>query len=151
MTVIAVTASRAIAAPPERLWELVSNTDRYAEWVQGTAAVLRPSGPARLGTTYEEINPIAGPWRAKTRWTVVEFDPPHRQVHRSEDIPIASEFLVVIEVAPSGDGSEITIVLQARSSLGFLGSFACRLLKRQTPRNNERTVHNLAELAAREL
>lgn len=151
MTVIAVTASRTIAAPPARLWELVSDTDRYAEWVEGTSAVSRPAGPARLGTTYEEINPIAGPWRAKTLWTVVEFDPPHRQVHRSEDIPIASEFLVTIEIAPSGDGSEITIALQAKSSLGPLGACACRILKSQTRRNNERTVGNLAELAAREL
>jgi len=151
MTVITVTASRTIAAPPESLWELVSDTDRYAEWVEGTAAVSRPAGPARLGTTYEEINPIAGPWRAKTRWTVVEFDPPHRQVHRSEDIPIAGEFLVIIEVAPSGDGSEITVVLQAKSSLGPLGACACRLLASRTRRDNERTVANLAELAAREL
>ena len=150
-TVITVTASRAIAAPPERLWELVSDTNRYAEWVEGTAAVSRPAGPARIGTTYEEINPIAGPWRATARWTVVEFDPPRRQVHRSEDIPIASEFLVIIELAPSGGGSEITVTLQATSSLGLLGACACRVLAGRTRRDNERTVRNLAVLAAREL
>jgi uncharacterized protein YndB with AHSA1/START domain len=151
MTVITVTASGAIAAPPERLWELVSDTARYAEWVVGTAKVSRPAGQAALGTTYEEINPIAGPWRAKTRWSVIEFDPPRRQVHRSEDIPIASEFLVTIEIEPSAHDSEITVTLQATSSLGVLGAALCRLLEPQTRRDNERTVRNLAELAAHEL
>jgi len=32
-----------------------------------------------------------------------------------------------------------------------LGAILCRVLERQTRRNNERTVRNLAELAAREL
>jgi len=151
MTVIVVSASAEVAAPPEQLWDLVSDTDRYAEWVVGTAAVSRSAGQAHLGTAYEEINPIAGPWRARTEWTVIEFDPPHRQVHRSADIPIASEFLVVMEVAPAAAGSEITVTLQARSSLGPLGAILCRVLERQTRRNNERTLRNLAELAAREL
>lgn len=79
---------------------------------ESLAAVVRSDGPAREGSTYEEINPIVGPWRAKTRRTVIEFDSPRRQVHRSEDIPFASEFLVIIEIAPSGDGSEVTFTLR---------------------------------------
>ncbi len=151
MAQIEVTASAVIAAAPERLWELVSDTSRYAEWVAGTAAVLRTDGPARLNSTYDEINPIVGPWRAKTRWTVVELDPPHRQVHRTEDIPLASEFLVIIEIAPSGDGNEVMFTLRAKPSLGVLGASILGVLKSQTRKDNERTVRNLAELAAREL
>src|SRR5579884_2108252 len=151
MAEIKVTASTVIAAPPERLWELVSDTSRYAEWVAGTAAVTRTDGPAREGSTYDEINPIVRPWRAKTRWTVVEFAPPRRQVHRSENIPFASEFLVIIELAPSGDGSEATFTLQAKPSLGVLGASILGALQSQTRKDNERTVQNLTELAAREL
>ena len=103
MTQIEVTASTRIAATPERVWELVCDTSRYAEWVAATAAISRTDGPASKGSTYDEVNPIVGPWRANTRWTVIEFDPPHRQVHRSEDIPCASDWLVT-EIAPSGDG-----------------------------------------------
>jgi hypothetical protein len=88
-----------------------------------------------------------GPWRAKTRWTVIEFDPPHRQVHRSEDIPFASEFLVIIGLVPSGDGSEIAITLRANPSSGVLGASVLRILKSQTRKDNERTVRKLAELA----
>jgi len=75
------------------MWELLCDTSRFAEWVAATAAVTRTDGPASHGSTYAEVNPILGPWKAKTSWTVVEFDPPRRQVHRTEDIPIASEFV----------------------------------------------------------
>ena len=151
MAQMEVTASAVAAAPPAELWELVSDTSRYAEWVEGTAEVTRTDGPAREGSTYDEINPIVGPWRAKTRWTVNEFDAPHRQVHRSEDIPFASEFLVIIDLAPSGDGSEVTVTLRANPSFGVLGATILRMLKSQTRKDNERTVRNLAELAARGL
>ena len=147
MTRIEVTAAAVTAAPPAKLWELICDTSRFPEWVAGTAAVTRTDGPAREGSTYEEINPIMGPWRAKTRWTVIEFDPPHRQVHRSEDIPFASEWLVITEIEPSGDGSEVTSTLRAQPALGVLGASILRLLKSQTRKDNERTVRKLAEPA----
>ena len=146
-TQIEVTASTRIAATPERVWELVCDTSRYAEWVAATAAISRTDGPASKGSTYDEVNPIVGPWRANTRWTVIEFDPPHRQVHRSEDVPFAGEWLVITEIAPSGDGSEVTSTLRARPALGVLGASILRLLKSQTRKDNERTVRKLAELA----
>ena len=120
MKQIEVTAPTRIAATPERGWELVCDTSRHAEWVAATAAVSRTDGPASKGSTYDDVNPIVGPWRAKTRWTVIEFDP-HRQVHRSEDIPFASEWLVITEIAPSGDGREVTSTLRAQPALGLLG------------------------------
>ena len=146
---IEVTASVVVAATPAVAWELVSDTSRYAEWIAGVAAVARTDGPARLGSTYEETNPIMGPWRAKTQWTVVEFDAPRRQIHRSEDVPFASEFLVTIDVAPSGDGSEVTITLRATPSPGVLGAGVLRLQRSQTRKDNERTVRKFADLVAR--
>jgi uncharacterized protein YndB with AHSA1/START domain len=150
MTQIEITASAITAAPPAKLWELVCDTSRNPEWVEATAAVPRTDGPARLGSTYDEINPIMGPWRARTRWTVIEFDPPHHQVHRSEDVPFASESLVIIDLAPSGDGSQVTVTLRQRPSLGPLGISVLELLKSKNGKGNERSVRKLAELAARE-
>jgi uncharacterized protein YndB with AHSA1/START domain len=150
MTQIQITASAVTAVPPAKLWELVSDTSRNPEWVEATAAVPRTDGPARLGSTYDEINPIMGPWRARTRWTVIEFDPPRRQVHRSQDVPFASESLVIIDLAPSGDGSQVTVTLRQRPSLGPLGTTVLGLLKSQMAKGNERSVQKLAQLAARE-
>jgi hypothetical protein len=143
MTQIEVTAAAVTAVPPAELWELVCDTSRYPEWVAGTAAVTRSDGPARQGSTYDEINPIMGPWRAKTRWTVIQFDPPNRMVHRSEDVPFASEFQIIIDLAPAGHGSKVTLTLRAR------GRSVLGLLKSQQRKDNERSVRNLAELATR--
>jgi uncharacterized protein YndB with AHSA1/START domain len=145
-----ITASAVTAAPPAQLWELLCDTSRNPEWVAAAAAVPRTDGPARLGSTYDEINPIVGPWRAKTRWTVIEFDPPRRQVHRSQDVPFARESLVILEVAPSGEGSQVTVTLRQHPSLGALGAGVLGLLKGQLARDNERSVQKLAELAALE-
>jgi uncharacterized protein YndB with AHSA1/START domain len=149
MTQIQVTASTVTAASPAKLWELVCDTSRYPEWVAATAAETRTDGPAREGSTYDEINPIMGSWRARTRWTLIEFDPPNRQVHRSEDTPFASESLVIIDLAPSGDGSQVTVTLRLSPSLGALGTSVLGLRKSQTRKDNERSVRKLAELAAR--
>ena len=111
--------------------------------VAATAAVTRSDGPASQGSTYDEINPIMGPFRAKTRWTVIEFDPPRRQVHRSEDVPFASETLMILDLTPSGDGSEVTVTLRAS------GNRVLRVLKSQMRKDNEHSLRNLAELAAR--
>jgi hypothetical protein len=145
-----LSAAAVVPTSPERLWALLCDTRRYAEWVEGTEAVIRTDGPAVLGSTYEEVNPILGPWKAKASWTVVEFRAPHCQVHRSEDIPMAAEFLVVMEVAPVDGGSKITHTLRASSSLGPLGAATFALFGRRTRRDNERSVQNFSELARRE-
>ena len=151
MATLDVSSSETVPAPPERVWELLCDTARYAEWVAGTEAVTRTDGPAAPGSTYDEVNPMVGPWKSKTRWTVEEFDPPRRQVHRGEGIPTASEFRVIMEVAPAGEGSEVTITLRGTSSMGPLGALMTSVMRGQVERDNRKSVQNLARLATREL
>jgi|tagenome__1003787_1003787.scaffolds.fasta_scaffold20941940_2 hypothetical protein len=141
-----VTFRSSASAPvtTEQAWAVVCDTARYAEWVVATDAVTRTDGPARLGSTYTEINPMLGPWKARTNWVVVEFDPPHRQVHRTEDIPLSREVLVTMEVADAAGGCELSITLAASSARGPLGAALFAVLAGQTRRDNERTVANLA-------
>ena len=68
-------------------------------------------------------------------------------MHRSEDIPFASERLVITEITPSGDGSEVTSKLRAQAALRVMGASIPRLRKSQPRKDNERTVRKLAELA----
>jgi uncharacterized protein YndB with AHSA1/START domain len=150
MASLDVSAFAMIPVAPEALWDLVCDTSRLPEWVVATEAVTRTDGPARLGSSYEEINPIVGPWKAKTSWAVVEFDAPHRQVHRTSDIPLVREMRVITEIAPLEQASRVTVTLRARSSLGVLGGAFFTALRAQTRRDNARSVQNLAALAARE-
>jgi carbon monoxide dehydrogenase subunit G len=146
-----VTASAVVPASQERVLELLSDTARYSEWVTGTNAVTRTDGPAREGSTYDEVNPILGPWKASTTWRVVEHEPPRRSVHTTGDIPLSSRFDVVMEVAPEGDASEVTMTLRGEPALGPIGAVFARFMQGQVDRDNRRTVEAFAELATREL
>jgi carbon monoxide dehydrogenase subunit G len=146
-----VTASAIVAAPPDDVFTLLSDTARYSEWVTGTDAVTRTDGPAREGSTYDEVNPVLGPWKAKTRWRVVEHEAPRRSRHETGDIPLSSHFQVVMEVAPEGDASRVTMTLRGEPALGPVGATFARLMQGQVERDNRRSVEAFAELAAREL
>jgi uncharacterized protein YndB with AHSA1/START domain len=146
-----VTASAVVPASPERVFELLSDTARYSEWVTGTNAVTRTDGPAREGSTYDEVNPILGPWKASTTWQVVDYEPPRRQRHTTTDIPLSTRFEVIMEVAAEGDVSEVTMTLQGEPALGPIGAGFARLMQGQVDRDNRRSVEAFAELATREL
>jgi carbon monoxide dehydrogenase subunit G len=146
-----VTASAIVAASPEDVFALLSDTARYSEWVTGTEAVTRTDGPAAEGSTYDEINPVLGPWRAKTHWRVVEHEAPRRTRHETGDIPLSSHFQVVMEVAPEGDASRVTMTLRGEPALGPVGAVFARLMQGQVERDNRRSVEAFAELATREL
>ena len=146
-----VTASAIAAAPPEDVFELLSDTARYSEWVTGTHAVTRTDGQAREGSTYDEVNPVLGPWKAKTHWHVVEHETPRRSRHETGDIPLSSHFQVVMEVAPEGDASRVTMTLRGEPAFGPVGAVFARLMQGQVERDNRRSVEAFAELATREL
>jgi carbon monoxide dehydrogenase subunit G len=146
-----VTASAIVPASPDRVFDLLCDTARYSEWVTGTDAVTRTDGPAREGSTYDEVNPILGPWKAKTHWRVVDHEPPRRTRHETGDIPLSSRFEVVMEVAPEGDGSRVSLSLRGEPALGPLGAGFAALMRGQVDRDNRRTVEAFAELATREL
>jgi len=145
---IELKASAHTTAEPNAVWKVMCDTGRYANWVVATDAVTRTDGPAHLRSTYAEVNPIVGPWKARTDWTVIEFDAPRRQVHRTHDIPLAEEFVVMMEVFAAKDGSEITITLRCTPARGRLGTALFKVLERQARRDNETTVQNLARLTA---
>jgi len=146
-----VTASAVVPASAERVFELLCDTERYPEWVTGTNAVTRTDGPAVEGSTYDEVNPILGPWKASTHWTVVEHTPPRRSVHTTDDIPLSSRFDVVMEVASEDDASEVTMTLRGEPAYGPIGAVFARVMQGQVERDNRRSVEAFAELAAREL
>jgi carbon monoxide dehydrogenase subunit G len=146
-----VTASAVVPAPAEDVFALLCDTARYPEWVTGTDAVTRTDGPATEGSTYDEVNPILGPWKSNTHWRVVEHEVPRRSVHTTGDIPLSSHFEVVMEVAPEGDASGVTITLRGEPALGPVGAVFARLMQGQVDRDNRRSVEAFAELATREL
>ena len=113
-------ATVVVPAPPEGVWELVSDPDRFAEWADLTVEVTRADKPLRLGSTYEERNVVLGPIKGTSRWTVVEDEAPRRQTHRGEGIALAASLDFFVELEPAEQATRLTVGLRYRPGLGAL-------------------------------
>jgi carbon monoxide dehydrogenase subunit G len=138
-----VSATREVSASADQVWAVLCDTERYAEWVPGTEAVTRTDGAAAAGVTYDEITPILGPWKARSRWRIAEFEEGRRMVHTSDDIPLARDFSVVMEVAPTGAGSRVTISLAATERFGPIGWLFARAMTPRVRKDNQQSLVNL--------
>ncbi len=105
--------------------------------------MTRTDGPAALGGTYDEINPIIGPWKATTRWDITEFDEGRRMVHSCADLPLARDFRVIMEIAPAGTGTRVTMTLRADESLGPIGWPFGKAMAPMVARDNRTSLVNL--------
>jgi hypothetical protein len=116
-----LSASIAIEAPPQAVWDLYADVEGSVEWVPFAEEILFVSGPAGLGQVYRERTRLGG-ISDVAEWTVIERDPPRRQVQRSTGKGMDSR--LVIEVAPHGTGAlarqEVILVSRAPWVLGWL-------------------------------
>ena len=144
-------ATETIAAPVADVWRIASDTARYPEWIAGTLEVTRTDGPARLGSTYAEVNRVAGPIKGTSHWTVIEYDAPRRQVHRDASIPFARYFDAIIETAEAGAGrTSFTLGIRGESRLGPIGALVMRLLSGSLGKANRQNAARFRQLVERE-
>jgi carbon monoxide dehydrogenase subunit G len=147
----AVVASTTVPAPPEKVFELISDTTRYAEWAENTLEVVRTDGPARTGSTYDERNVVFGPVKSSSRWTVVEHEPPRRSVHRGEGIALAKSANIEFDLVPAGESTELTLTFRYEPAFGPIGAAIDTLLARRSLEASiRRSLDNLAAIAERE-
>jgi len=141
-----------VPAPPEAVWALASDPDRFAEWLELTEEVTRADKPLRLGSTYEERNVVLGPLKGRSRWTVVQHEAPRRQTHRGEGIALAASLDFFLELEPAERATQLAVGLRYRPALGALGALIDRIhMHRSLQAAMERSVANLAAIAEREL
>jgi uncharacterized protein YndB with AHSA1/START domain len=145
---VELTATVHVQAPPERVWDLLCDTSRYPEWVEDTDRVTRTDGRAKLFSTYDEVNPIAGPIRGRSHWVVTEFDPPRRQVHRDQRMRTSKWLEIVWILEPAGKGTSFTHTLRGETGMGPLGPVTWKLLERSLRASHRRSAENFAALAA---
>ena len=107
-------ASIEIDAPPQAVWDLYADVEGSVDWVPFAEEILFVSGPAGLGQVYRERTRLGG-ISDVAEWTVIEWDPPRRQVQRSLGKGMDSR--LVIGVEPSGTGSiaRQEVILQSRA------------------------------------
>jgi hypothetical protein len=114
-------ASIGIDAPPQAVWDLYADVEGSVAWVPFAEEILFVSGPAGLGQVYRERTRLGG-ISDVAEWTVIEWDPPRRQVQQSLGKGMDSRLVIAVE--PSGEFSvarqEVILDSRAPGPLGWL-------------------------------
>jgi carbon monoxide dehydrogenase subunit G len=134
-----------IAAPPERVYEVVMDPSRLGEWVT-IHHHLEGAPPDRLekGSNLTQCLKLAGR-RFKVRWTVVENDPCNRVVWEGRG-PVASHARVEYDFSPNGDGTTFRYTNEYDLPGGFLGRLAGRTVSRVTGKELNGSLQRLKSL-----
>ena len=141
-----VTVSRVIPAPSERVWEVLDDTSRYAEWVPQTLEVTRNDGEAVVGATYDERNQVVGPIKGTSRWRVIERDPGRYSLHEGEGLPLVKNVSIEFRTEPAGESTEVASTLRYDTTLGPLGAVIDKVAHGQTVAAQEKALANLEEI-----
>ncbi len=146
-----VTVSRVIPAPGDRVWGVLDDTSRYAEWVPQTLEVTRTDGEAVVGATYDERNQVVGPIKGSSRWRVVEREPGRYSLHEGEGLPLVKNLSIEMRTEAAGESTEVTLTLRYDTTLGPLGALIDKVAHGQTVAAQERALANLEELVTSEV
>ncbi len=134
-----------IAAPPERLYEVVMDPARLEDWVTIHHHLEdAPDGRLRKGSKLTQCLRLAGK-KFKVRWTVVENDPCTRVVWEGHG-PVASHARVVYEFKGNGDGTTFSYLNEYDLPGGALGRIAGRAVSRVTQKELEGSLQRLRSL-----
>lgn len=138
-----------IEAPPERVWEVVMDPRRLADWV----TIHRRIGdvPARLrqGSTFEQTLNIRGA-HVHVVWTVVALEAPRRAVWEGQG-PAHSRASIVYELHAEGDQRTcFEYTNEFKPPGGALGAVAGRVLVGGlSQREAQRSLQRLKQLIER--
>jgi uncharacterized protein YndB with AHSA1/START domain len=142
-----VTASIEIAAPPERVWEVVMNPARLGDWVTIHRDTEEVSDqPLRDGSTLRQKLHLRGV-SFHVRWTVAEAHAPQLAVWDGRG-PARSKAHISYRLTPNGDGgTRFDYENEFKAPLGPLGAAASRaLVGGQPQREANATLQRLKAL-----
>lgn len=104
-----VVASTQINTGPEPIWALMSDPNRYPDFVDATERMVDVgSGEFGVGYLYKEYGGIK-PFLGESEWRVTEFEPMRRQAHVGDDGKM--RLPLDIELTPTDGGTRLTIKL----------------------------------------
>jgi carbon monoxide dehydrogenase subunit G len=145
-----VSTSIDIAAPPERVWDIVMDPDRLGEWVTIHRKVGKVHDrPLKQGSELEQTLGI-GPARFKVWWTIADIEP-NRRVTWNGEGPARSHASINYALKPDGNGGTR---FEYRNDFdppgGVVGAAASRALAGGVSRREaEKTLKRLKALAER--
>jgi carbon monoxide dehydrogenase subunit G len=134
-----------IAAPAERVYEVVMDPDRLEEWVTIHHHLEdAPNGPLRKGSQLTQCLKLAGK-KFRVRWTVVENDPGRRVVWEGRG-PLGSRAHIEYEFTTENGATDFFYVNRYELPGGRLGRLAGRTVARVTQKELEHSLQRLKSL-----
>lgn len=146
-----VSETAVLAVPVERVWEVISATNRYSEWVVGVLEVTDHHGTAEIGKTYAERNVTVGPLRTRSVWTVAEIEPLRRRVDTGtgfdpmHDMTNIFTFLECT-LPDGGKGTAMTYTVRYRPGLGPIGQLIDKVQQPGLRKNFQASMRRLEDL-----
>ena len=134
-----------IAAPPEKVYAVVMDPARLADWVTIHVSLEgAPPSQLREGSELTQRLRLAG--RAFTvHWTVVENEAARRIVWEGQG-PMRSHAGVTYELRPAGGGTRFSYTNEFALPGGPLGRVAGPLVRRATAGELDRSLYRLKAL-----
>jgi len=120
-----------IAAPPERVWAVTCDVERWPEWSPTVTTVARMDqgefGPGSVAR-------IKQPMQPESEWTVIEFDAGSRFTWESSRTGL--RFVGIHEIRPEDSGTKSILRLEAEGFFAvlmwpFLRVATCRALAQE--------------------
>ena len=135
-----------IEAPPERVYDLVMDPRRLADWVTIHVGLKEaPRGELREGSELVQCLKLAGR-RFDVHWEVVQAEKPRRVVWEGKG-PVYSRAKVVYDFDPDGNGKTCFSYTNEYSMPGGpLGRIAASALRGTSQRESERSLEKLKRI-----
>jgi len=122
-----VHASIEIAAPPERVWEIVMNPSRLGDWVTIHKSVGHVSTPLRSGSTMEQVLQMRGV-SFRVNWTLADVEAPSVAEWEGCE-PARTRARIRYELSPRGeDHTLFAYTNEFTAPGGMLGNVASRVV-----------------------
>jgi uncharacterized protein YndB with AHSA1/START domain len=136
-----------ISTPPGRVFDVLSDAQRYPEWVVGTQEVkAADEGFPSVGESfYPRVG--LGPVLVDGKTTVLESSRPHRLVLHARAHPVA-DAIVTLDLAEAEEGTLVTMREQPAGVAPL--RLAQRLGEPLLRRRNDESLRRLKELAERD-
>ncbi|HEY1359075.1 MAG TPA: SRPBCC family protein [Thermoleophilaceae bacterium] len=134
-----------IAAPPERVYEVVMDPRHLEDWVTIHDHLQdAPDGSLEKGSELTQCLKLAGR-RFNVHWEVVENDPCRRVVWDGQG-PVHSHARVVYEFERNGKGTKFSYSNEYDLPGGVLGRMAGGAVRRVTGKEVDATLAKLKDL-----
>jgi uncharacterized protein YndB with AHSA1/START domain len=147
---VEVTEKAVLEVPIERVWEVISATNRYAEWVADVIEVTDHHGVAEIGRTYSERNRTIGPLTTRSTWTVKEIEPLRTRIDTGVGFApmydMTNVFALRRMTIEGADATELTYTVRYRAGLGLIGLLIDRLQQPGLRRTFQASMRNLEDL-----